>query len=193
VLLLQSNAQCATTKRIGLYVSLINSGALYAFSPIMRQDALERFKHRKVRSFTVRFASPENLEALDDEGIASAKGARLLAEAFHGLDLTITVGVGKKRKQFLDYLRVGKEVKALLGSDADIKQLEVSATEDEEGSSIDFIQEHLKCSSTLTLPEKQPEKHYKVRRDYLASEFEERREYLMKHFGPKPAKAPRGR
>jgi hypothetical protein len=136
----------------------------------------------------VRFASPENLEALDDEGLASARGARMLAEAFNGLDLTITVGVGKRRKKFLDFGRVSSEIKALLGSDANVKELEVEANEDEEGRSIDFIQEHLKCKETLNLPEGNPTKHYEVRRDFLRSEFAARMQYLDQHFGPKKKK-----
>lgn len=163
----------------------INSAALYPFAPIIREDALERFKNRNLRSFTVGFASPENLEALDDKGIASARGARLLAEAFHGLNLTITVSVGKKRKKFLDFKRVSAEILALLGSDADVSQLEVSANEDEEGSNIDFLKENLRCSDILTLPENDHNKHYQVRKAFLKTEFDERMEYLMKHFGPK--------
>lgn len=188
ILLLQNNIQCASPRRISVYMARINAAALFGFEPVMREDALERFKHRTVRSFTVRFASPENLEALDDSGIASARGARLLAEAFHGLDLTISVGVGRKRKKFLDFAAVNKEIKALLGSDADISELEVLANEDEEGQTIDFIKEHLKCSEVLTLPEGDHEKHYQVRKAFLKSEFQTRMDYLVKHFGPKKKK-----
>jgi hypothetical protein len=80
--------------------SILAPGGTYTFKPVLREDALERFKDRKIRSFTVGFASPTNLEALDDEGLASAKGARLLAEAFNGLDLTITVRAGRGKKKF---------------------------------------------------------------------------------------------
>ncbi|MGY4288786.1 hypothetical protein ACVWXO_008006 [Bradyrhizobium sp. LM2.7] len=185
VLLLQNNMQSATTHRIALYLALVNSGAVYNLEPVLRADALERFKRRNIRSFTVGFASPENLEALDDKDIASARGARLLAEAFHGLNLTISVSVGKKRKTFLDFDRVTREVKALLGSNADISQLEVSATEDEEGRSIDFLQEHMKCDETLSLPEGNPKAHYEERRKFLQRQFAMRSEYLTKLFGPK--------
>lgn len=185
VLLLQNNMQGATPHRISLYLALVNAAAIYNLEPVLREDALDRFKHRKVRSFTVGFASPENLEALDDKGIASARGARLLAEAFHGLHLTISVSVGKKQKKFLDFARVSKEIKALLGSNADISQLEVQANEDEEGRSIDFLQEHLKCEETLNLPEGDPKKHYEVRRKFLKEQFAERSKYLTELFGPK--------
>lgn len=80
--ILQYNLQCVTTYRVALYLMKLNPASVYGFAPILREDALERFKDKKIRSFSVQFASPKNLEALDDQGIASAKGARLLAEAF---------------------------------------------------------------------------------------------------------------
>lgn len=81
IILLQNNSQCATPHRIALYVKFASSTAvLYGFSRILREDAWARFKNRKLRSFTVRFASPENLEALDDQNIAAARGAKMLAE-----------------------------------------------------------------------------------------------------------------
>lgn len=74
-------------------------------------------------SFSVQFASPKNLEALDDSGIASAKGARLLADAYHGFKMTISVSVGKRKRKFLDFDRVNQEVTALLDSNAELKKL----------------------------------------------------------------------
>jgi hypothetical protein len=139
IILLQNNSQCATPHRIALYVKLASSAAvLYSFSRVLREDAWARFKNRNLRSFTVRFASPENLEALDDQNIAAARGAKMLAEAYEGLDLTISVGVGRKKKKFLSFEKVKRSIQALLDSDVELRKLEVSANEDETGRNIDF-------------------------------------------------------
>ncbi|WP_338822157.1 DUF6731 family protein [Bradyrhizobium septentrionale] len=61
VILLQYNMQCVTTYRIALYLMKINAASVYGFAPILREDALERFKDKKIRSFSVQFASPKNL------------------------------------------------------------------------------------------------------------------------------------
>jgi hypothetical protein len=177
VILLQYNMQCVTTYRI-------NAASVYGFAPILREDALERFKDKKIRSFSVQFASPKNLEALDDQGIASARGARLLAEAYHGFRMTFTVSVGKRKKKFLDFNRVSEDVTALLGSDAEIRKLKVGTKEDEDGLSIDFLREHLKCRQTLELPEGNPADNYEIRKAYLMTEFADKLAYLTKHFGP---------
>jgi hypothetical protein len=187
VILLQYNPQCVTTYRVALYLMKMNTAAVYGFAPILREDALERFKDKKIRSFSVQFASPKNLEALDDQGIASAKGARLLAEAYHGFRLTFTVSVGKRKKKFLDFNKVSEDVTALLGSDAEIRKLKVGTKEDDDDSpGIDFLREHLKCKNTLELPEGNPADNYEVRRADLKAEFAVKHAYLLKHFGPKP-------
>jgi hypothetical protein len=189
VFLLQNNMQCATPHRVSLYLMMINGNALYKFVPVFRQDAMERFKDRKVRSFTVRFASPENLDALDDAGIASARGARMLAEAFHGLDLEITIGVGKRRKSFLDFASVKRDIEAILGSAAKVKKLEVSGTEDELGPDIDFLQEQLKCKEKLALDDQDYQKNYQVRKVFLQEQFNGNLDYLNTHFAPKDGHA----
>ncbi|HWY76675.1 MAG TPA: DUF6731 family protein, partial [Verrucomicrobiae bacterium] len=188
IMLLQTNILSATPNRVTLYIrTLLNGAGTYFFEPILRQDALDRFKDRKLRGFTVSFASPPNLEALDDQGLASARGARLLAEAFNGLELSITVKAGreKRKKRFLDFENTKREINALLNSGADIDKLEVQAdpTNDDEGRNIDFLEEHLKCRAELELSDVSVEKNYNIRREFLKSEFDTRLPYLLKHFG----------
>jgi hypothetical protein len=188
ILLLQTNIVSATPNRVTLYLrTLLNGAGTYFFEPILRQDALDRFKDRKLRGFTVTFASPSNLEALDDQGLASAKGARLLAEAFNGLELSITVKAGreKRKKLFLNFDHTKREIDALLNSGADIEKLEVQAdpTTDDDSRNIDFLEEHLKCRAELELSDVNVEKNYDIRRAFLKSEFDTRLPYLLKHFG----------
>jgi hypothetical protein len=189
IILMQTNILSATPNRVTLYMrALLNGESTYYLEPVLRQDALERFKDRKLRSFTVGFASPSNLEALDDKGIASARGARLLAEAFEGLELTITVKAGrdpKKKKRFLNFDTIKREIEGLMGSDADVEKLEVQADPDpdDDNRNIDFLEEHLRCRAELDLSDINVENNYGVRRNFLKSEFETRLPYLLKHFG----------
>jgi hypothetical protein len=190
IMLLQTNMLSATPNRVTAYVRILLNGAgTYFFEPVLRQDALDRFKDRKLRGFTVSFASPTNLEALDDQGLASARGAKLLVEAFNGLELSITVKAGreKKKKRFLNFETTKREINALLNSGADIDKLEVQAdpTHDDDSRNIDFLEEHLKCRAELELSDVSPEKNYGIRRDFLKSEFDTRLPYLLKHFGPR--------
>lgn len=188
IILLQTNNLSATPNRITLYVkTLLNGAGTYFLEPVLRQDAMDRFKDRKLRSFTVSFASPSNLEALDDQGLASAKGAKLLAEAFKGLEFTITVKAGRegKKRRFLDFDTTEREIDGLLKSGADIDKLEVQTdnSSDDDSRNIDFLEEHLKCRAELELSDVNVARNYEIRRDFLKSEFETRLPYLLKHFG----------
>ena len=190
IILLQTNILSATPNRVTLYLrTLLNGAGTYFFEPILRQDAMERFRDRRLRSFTVSFASPTNLEALDSQGLASARGARMLAEAFKGMELSITVKAGREKKKwkFLDFDTTQREITALLNSSADIDKLEVQAepNTDDESRNIDFLEEHLRCRAELELSDVSVEKNYVVRRDFLKSEFDTRLPYLLKHFGPR--------
>ncbi len=187
VILLQNNPQCASPNRLSNYLAALNSAALYTFDPVARHDALERFKLKKPRSFKMRIAAPENLESLDDVELPSVRGARMLAEAFHGLYVTVTVDVGSSRKKTLDAQAVRTEVSGLLKSGADIRDLTVgTAKEDDfEAPSIDFLEEHLKCSTILDLPENDVAKHYAVRKAYLKAQFGLRLNELTKQFANK--------
>jgi hypothetical protein len=187
VILLQHNPLSATPQRIGVYLMGANPDALYAMRPVLREDAIDRFKTRQARSFTVQFASPQNLESLDDKLFPSFRGAKLLAEAFNGLYLTVTVDVGKSTKKFLNSAAVRAEVEQLLGADANIKKLRVgtSLADDEDERDIDFLQEHMRCSKRFDLPEAIKD-NYQVRRQYFEDEFGKQIGLFNKMYGPKP-------
>jgi hypothetical protein len=57
---------------------MINAAAMYSFAPVFREDALKRFKNRKIRSFTVGFASPEGCRCVN----RSARGYSMATSPF---------------------------------------------------------------------------------------------------------------
>jgi hypothetical protein len=186
VILLQHNVMCATPTTLGVYLMALNAACQFTFPPVLRKDALDRFKDRKPRALTLRVAAPQNLEALDDKKLSSIRGAKLLAEAFNGMYLTITVDVGRSTKKFLNAEKVNEAVTGLLDSEVDVKQLRVKTNiGDDDDQGIDFLKEHLKCSQTFDLPT-DIEQHYAVRKAYLRGEFGKKKDYLNKLYGPKP-------
>jgi hypothetical protein len=184
VILLQNNPQCASPNRISNYLATLNAAALYTFDPVPRDDALDRFKARKPRSFQLRIASPENLESLDDTALPSVRGAKMLADAFHGLYVTVTIDVGRSQKKVLDAEAVQTEVSGLLASGVDIRDLKVGTQDqgDDEPPSIDFLSEHLKCSEVIDLPEQDVVNHYAKRKAYLEVQFGRRLQQLTAQY-----------
>lgn len=186
VLLFQHNLVCASANRVGEYLSAINPAAVFTFVPILREDAWERFTNKDVRALRVSFASPANLEALDEAGVAAAKGARLIAEAYNGVSVEIVVSVGKRRKKFLNFAAVRDTLSKVVGSNADVNKANVrnKATEEDDSGAINFLREHLRVKEDLTLPENDHASNYQVRKAFLAKGFNDKMSYLLKHFGP---------
>jgi hypothetical protein len=182
VLLLQRNMLSASPNRLALYLAATKAGRFFAFSPVMSVDAMERFKRKKPRSFSVTFAGPKNLAALDDDGLPAAKGAKLIAEAYEGVRVTIEVSVGKSRKLNLSKDQLLASLDKLMGVPG-IKKLKVRAEDDGEDDLINFIKEQLHIDDKVKLVELDPDKNYEARSLFLRKAFSDNIPILRKMYG----------
>lgn len=185
VLLLQHNAQCANPIRLGVYLAFPQPDSFFVFSPILRKDAWERFKDKSVRKFEVRFASPENLEALDEANVAAASGVKMLADAYGGMAVKFSVSVGRNKKASLVKSAVQATINSIVGSEAKVRTLRVQTGKDDGGQPIDFLKEHLKSSKELDLPENDPMANYAKRSAYLKDVFSDNLVHLIEMYKPK--------
>lgn len=169
-LLLQSNRQCATASRIAIYIGLRSIGSQFAISPIIHPDLLERVRGKPIRRMRIKFAAPDNLEALERDGVAAARAARQAADAYgaHSIELIISANF-ESRTSTLNPRAPGV-IGRLLGS-PDVSQLEVKTLDDDGVEDVDLIDERLKCEEVLDLPENDPEQHYIARRAWLEASF----------------------
>ena len=181
VLLLQRNSQSATVNRLSLYVAADNAGNLVTFAPVITEDALERFKHGEPRSFSVKFSGIDQLQALDDAGIAVAKGARMIGEAYDGVEVEIRVSAGRSRKSFLGKARLMPEVEQLAGLPG-VDHLTAKLSGDP--TAVDLLNEHMKEARVLDLPEGDPDAHFERRRAFLRAVFSDKLAEIQRRFGP---------
>ncbi|TNC16423.1 hypothetical protein FF100_04035 [Methylobacterium terricola] len=181
-LFLQRNLQSATPNRIGLYLRSLSGQALFTFSPVLREDAWMRLHGRGIRVLTVKFASPENLSALDDEGIAAAKGARLMAEAYNGMEITFTISAGRKKNSILNAQAVAGTLRSLIGSSADIDNLSIKTSIEEGSEPIDMLGDQLKYAEEINIPEGNPDQHYEVRKRWIVNKFRANEDYLRRFY-----------
>lgn len=168
VMLLQQNIQSATPHRVGLYVAGNNPAHIFHLEPILSEDAWERFQNRNTRSFAVRFAGAENLAALDDEGISAAQGAKLIAEAYDGVQVTIEVSVGRSRQRRLSPDRVLEDLARIVGLGAAER---VTAKLEGEDEPVDLLHEHLRVTEDLDLAADDPNANYAARKNFLERGF----------------------
>ena len=181
VLALQTNRQSASTNRIGLYLAARNAADIFVFQPVLTKDAMDRFKDKKPRSFTVTFAGVQNLEALDDDALAAARGAKMIAEAYDGVRVTVKVSVGRSKKKFLSKDALLKSLGLL--SDADgVKKLSASVSDNGDNEEINFLKEHLQDSTEVTLSSDDPDKNYEQRRNILRKSMSDKYNSLKAQF-----------
>ncbi|MPZ36367.1 MAG: hypothetical protein GEV13_36380 [Rhodospirillales bacterium] len=188
VLLLQTNSLNASISRISEYVAALNASGVYFMRPVLTQDAWDRFTQKPIRSMQVAFASPANLEGIDKIDLPALAGAKMLAEAYDGVTVEITVSVGKKRKSQLDAEAVKTTLMSILGLGKGLRKARVQTGGDPEDHErgINFLKEHMRIRKELTLPEKDHAGNYEIRRAFLREGMDDKLAHLNELYGPKP-------
>lgn len=182
VFLLQRNSLSVSPNRLSLYLATTKPGRFFTLSPVMAGDAMQRFKDKKARAFRLTFAAPKNLQVLDDDEIPAAKGARLLAEAYEGIRVTIEVSVGKSEKLQLNkdnILEAIKHFSVLSGT----KKLQVKADDHGDSDLINFLKEQIHYEQTAVFPDDDPVKNYDARMALLRVAFATNLAALNAQFG----------
>lgn len=182
VLLLQTNLQSATPMKIALYLSQGPDPTFFTFLPVLREDSWERFKNNRVRSYTVSFAAPENLSALDDPDLSVAKAAKLIAQAHDNPIVTIRVGAGAANRPDLDKNLVLRTFQKLIGSSAQIKAMSANTFDDDGSDPINFLKDHMKAKKKLNLPKKNAPESLAIREAFLKEEFHKNQAYFDMYF-----------
>lgn len=180
VLALQTNMQSATPNRVAQYLATLDPAQIFHLQPVLTEDAIERFRAGRPRSFTVKFAGIDNLNLLDDGNVAVARGAKMVADAYDGLEVEIKVSVGRRRDHWLAQGPLTDFINRFSG-DPSVSKLEAKMEGDER--KLDLLHEQLQSSSELRLPENDPARHYGVRRDYLRNAFRDSWPTLQRQFG----------
>jgi hypothetical protein len=180
VLLLQSNNQSVTPNRLALYAASWDPAQIFHLSPVLTDDALERFQAGRARSFVVKFAGIDRLDALDDPDLPVARGAVMIGNAYEGLEVEIKVSVGRQRDRTLSLAALGRTIARLAGEPG-VEKLQAKLEGDDRA--LDLLHEQLQAAQELQLPEGDPERHYAVRRQYLAQILRNNMPTLTRQFG----------
>lgn len=180
VLLLQSNNLSATPNRAAQYLATLDPAQIFSLAPVLTDDAMERFRAGRPRSFIVKFAGIDRLEVLDDPDLAVSQGAKMIGDAYDGLEVEIKVSVGRRRNHWLEQNRLTRTIGRLMGEPG-IEKLQSQLEGDERP--LDLLHEQLQANTELRLPEAQPERHYHSRRDYLREVFRDHWPTLERQFG----------
>lgn len=180
VLALQSNMSSVTPNRLSVYLASIDAAQQFQLGPVLTDDALERFQAGQPRKLTVKFAGIDRLDVFDDPNIPVAQGAKMISDAYAGIDVEITVSVGRTRDNALAQGPLLRTVNRLMGAPGITKLVTKLEGDDQP---LDLLHEQLKEIDDLDLPEGDPERHYEVRRAFLRGAFERHQQTILRQFG----------
>ena len=172
VIAIQFDNRAVSLGRLLNYLRVVDGSHLYKMSPLVTEDAWDRYDDGKPRKFLIQIAAPANLEQVEGEVGVLTDGARQLGEIADAPMITIEVSMGQRRKGFLDSDFVTGALNYFTkgaGKDEDIRKLSatVGFLDDSGSEAIDFLNEKLVCKDVLELPKNDADAHYQRRDSFL--------------------------
>ena len=134
-----------------------------------------------MKKAVIKFAGERPIDRDADEIVPTVVQARDIAERYAGLEVEVTISVGRSRQHFLNKHRLGDTIRRL-GLRDDVQKLKVTTDGDLNEKVLDFIEEHMENVQTLDLPSDNPVENYAVRRQFLRHSFESRLTDLVRRY-----------
>lgn len=142
-------------------------------------DAWQRFDDGLIRDFTLKIASPDYLENIENEADAVAQAIGAFSEAYSAPIITINFGMGHKK----GFLSSAMKVIATQFSDAenrgevDIRSLKAKVKSDEAmpAEDINLLDQVFSDSMDIAYPPNDPDQNYALRKEALKGLLNEHR------------------
>jgi hypothetical protein len=182
--------QCArngiSSSRISMYADHFAGGEFYEIWPILNSDTWNKLRRGSIRAMRVRLASPENLEAADDEARTVRQGLRSLKRATetHNLDVNFTMSRGDPDLDRARTVRLFRwfESERQAGR-GNVTKLQAKVSDGDETELLNLLGAQMGANTRLDLPDDDPNISYRMRADYTRDVFRANRPALEEQFG----------
>lgn len=169
VLALQINMQSVRHLGISGYLHAYHAAAQYALAPIPVRDVWADYNGSNPRKFEITIASPENLDAVDDQDETVIESFQRFGEIYGGHVITVQVSVGQKQEVTLAKDVVGGFIRRVLGmkaGGADIRKVKVTSDQKNavgEYEEINFLREFIQEKANVQLPNDNAQENFQLR------------------------------
>lgn len=175
LLAIQYEPRILAPSRINSYVVDLRPNAVYDFQVRMSDDVWARMDQHPLRKLTIGIASPSDLANIENAGSSVADSFRLMGEAYEAPSITVELSMGHRKGSLGDIAKgAARQIHNLFQQDeVDLRKLGVTV-ETEEGmpnDEINLIEEILARKGELDFPNNDPERSYKLRRDWLIAQM----------------------
>lgn len=183
VLLLESRREAVTPVRMDALVKArLNPHRGFFLSPVLSQSALEKLRNGTPRRVTFRVARPAEMEVVEGEDLGLEENLARLQNHFEGPNIEVTASWPRgNRDGILSQNAITRTIRWATGNRDHVEKLQVKINEEPEA--IDIFSEQLKVVEVLWLDNRNVERNYAARRDFLARNFNDHLAILRRLYG----------
>lgn len=190
VMAIQHSFSSVSATRIGIYLSEINSNAIYEIHRVAREDAWARYGQGEPDKIFITLATPENVTYTEPDEFRFNESVAALAQITNAPMLTVEMSMGR-RKGELSKSGIKGLFQKLLSSrsknEIDLRQLKVRSRNDEERDGvelIDFLNPLLDEKGQISYSGSDPDKIYEEVSLWLQTAFGEHLAHIKKTYVP---------
>lgn len=151
----------------------------------MRQDAWEKYNRGLPTKIELEIAQPQNLAVIEGDVGSVIESTRKLAEVTHGPVVRIEISMGRRKGSLakdtvdsvLSYFTQGA------GGSEDVRKLNCTSANEEGAEIINFLNDLLRESREVDVPEGDPDRHYEKRAQWLTACFRAHFSYIAEVYG----------
>jgi len=172
ILGVQHDPRIVSSGRILDYISFYNPSALYRLDPRVNKDAWKKFNSGATRKLSVRIANPDSMDDLGGAGKAASESIKTMADAYDAPSILIELSMGH-RKGFLSskISELADLLARSVGQHARVDKLTAITVVDDVTEEIDLIEDRQVLKETLSIDDRDPDRNYRIKVDYLAREM----------------------
>ena len=160
------------------YLSRFGQGSSFTYLPVLRQDALARFEEETPTKLRVKIARVNRFRGLAIDGGDFERGLARMAGLFDAPTIDVTVSA-RGRDGGLNEISVLDTVRRLLRLREQGEAIKaITAETDESADPFNFVQQLLKYTEVLDLPDNDPTAGRAARISFVRRCFEDQLDYL---------------
>ena len=157
----------------------------YRADTLIRKDGWEKYNRGQPTKFVFTVAQPQNLEAVEGEIGSVINSTRTLAEIYDGPVMTIEVKMGRNKgslsKPPIDGLI--KHFTQGQGATEDVRKLSATSVNEDGSEEINFLNDFLRETRDVEVPEGDPDGHYSKRISWVATCYNMHFDYFKEVYG----------
>lgn len=157
------------------YIAQMHHAGQYTYEPVLDAEALMRFRAQPLRKLRITLASPQNLNALDDEMAAASQAFRDLGDAYQAPVVTLEMSMGHNQGQLAEGAKTMVEgFLNMVGAGQDVRSIHVTpdAGEGEANEDINLIDSLLSEKGEIAPASEAPDDVYAAASQFVRARLD---------------------